>query len=214
MKEIILASASPRRRELLKQIGIVHRVVPSLGDEVFAGGSPLEEVQNLARQKAEEVAYSLCLADQPVLGADTIVVWNGQILGKPKDEEEAFWMLNHLQGSVHQVYTGVALCLWQPQEEETKGAKKRGEDFTEKRIPSLGKIISHTFYEETKVEVYPMTEQEIRTYLATKDGQDKAGAYGIQGPFGAYIKRIEGDYYNVVGLPIGRVYQELKRFYK
>ncbi|MBQ9991637.1 MAG: Maf family protein [Lachnospiraceae bacterium] len=239
MEEIVLASASPRRRELLTQIGIVHRVVPSLKEEVIQGSCPIEIVQNLARQKAEDVASNLQIPGRLVLGADTVVVFEDQILGKPLDDEEAFRMLSSLQGNTHQVYTGVAFCVWQ---EVTAGAELSGkaEDMAagawvsgkaedtaaevwvsgkEEDTPAVslaegkaGKLVTHIFYEETKVEVYPMTEEEIRAYLKTGDGKDKAGSYGIQGPFGAYIKGIQGDYYNVVGLPIGRVYQELKGF--
>ncbi|MGN1313507.1 MAG: Maf family protein [Lachnospiraceae bacterium] len=186
-EEIILASASPRRRELLSQIGIAHRVVPSQVEEILEGNSPVEIVQNLARQKAEDVALSLKLPGKLVLGADTVVVHDNQILGKPMDNEEAFRMLKGLQGNMHQVYTGVALVKYR----ET--------------------LESYVFYEETRVYVYPMTNEEIQAYIDSMDGRDKAGGYGIQGPFAAYIQGIEGDYYNVMGLPIGRLYQELKR---
>ena len=190
MEDIILASASPRRRELLAQIGITHRVAPSLKEEVIQGSCPVEIVQNLARQKAEDVALALQVPGKLVLGADTVVVFADQILGKPVEDEDAFRMLKSLQGNTHQVYTGVAFCVWE----------------------KAGRLVTHTFYEETKVEVYSMTEEEIRAYIKTGDCKDKAGGYGIQGAFGAYMKGIEGDYYNVVGLPIGRVYQELKKF--
>ncbi|MGN0307083.1 MAG: Maf family protein [Lachnospiraceae bacterium] len=186
-EEIILASASPRRRELLSQIGIAYRVVPSQVEEILEGNSPMEIVQNLARQKAEDVALSLKLPEKLVLGADTVVVHDNQILGKPMDNEDAFRMLKGLQGNVHQVYTGVALVKYR----ET--------------------LESYVFYEETRVYVYPMTDEEIQAYIDSLDGRDKAGGYGIQGPFAAYIQGIEGDYYNVMGLPIGRLYQELKR---
>lgn len=196
MEEIILASASPRRRELLMQIGIAHRVFPSLKEEIIQGSSPMEIVQNLARQKAEDAALTFRLTDKLVLGADTVVVWDNQILGKPLDDEDAFRMLKGLQGNTHQVYTGVAFVYLK--KEASKGVEQ---------------LQSHMFYEETKVQVYPMSDEEIRAYIATSEGKDKAGSYGIQGAFAAYIKGIEGDYYNVVGLPVGRVYQELKQLF-
>ncbi len=190
IEEIILASASPRRRELLEQIGFVYRVMPSLKEEKAEGENPAEIVQNLARQKAEDIAAQVKLPGKLVLGADTVVVWKNQIIGKPANREDAFLMLKNLQGDTHQVYTGVAFS-WMDRE---------------------GKIKTHTFYEETGVEVYPMSDEEIQAYIASGHSDDKAGAYGIQGSFGAYIKGISGDYYNVVGLPIGRVYQEMKKF--
>ena len=187
-EEIILASASPRRRQLLEQIGISFCVIPSRKEEKAEGGTMGQLVEALARQKAEDIAAHKAHEKQLVLGADTIVVLDGKVLGKPGNEEEAVKMLNDLQGREHQVYTGVAFS-------------RRQKD---------GSIHSNTFHEVTTVSVYPMSTEEIEAYVACKDCMDKAGAYGIQGPFAAYIKGISGDSYNVVGLPIGRVYQELK----
>ena len=210
MDSIILASASPRRRELLSQIGIKYEVIPSKKEEVVTSTVPSEIVMELAKQKAEDIVMQTKCHGKFVLGADTIVALDGEIMGKPVDENDAFSMISKLQNNVHQVYTGVAI-----------GALK--EDDT---------IFSHTFYEETSVYVYPMTEEEIWEYIKTKstsnnskvskwdknrepyECEDKAGAYGIQGPFAAYIKGIQGDYNNVVGLPIGRVWQELKNILK
>ena len=189
MEEIILASASPRRRKLLEQIGIFYRVVPSKKEEEAEGDCPAEIVQSLARQKAEDIAGQVKIPGKLVLGADTIVVWNKKILGKPANREDAMAMLKNLEGDIHGVYTGVAFS----------------------RMDKEGGIKTHTFYEVTKVEVYPMSDEEIQAYIASGHSDDKAGAYGIQGSFGAYIKGITGDYYNVVGLPVGRVYQELKK---
>lgn len=188
MKPIILASASPRRRELLTQIGIEYEVIPSKKEEVITSNIPNIIVQELARQKAEDIVLKENREGVIVLGADTIVALNGEVMGKPENEEDAYRMLSGLQNNVHQVYTGVAFSYLK-----------------------AGKVLSHVFYEETKVFVYPMTEEEIRSYISSKDCMDKAGSYGIQGAFAAYIKGIEGDYNNVVGLPIGRVYQELKK---
>lgn len=208
-KKIILASASPRRRELLARIGLEFEVIPGKGEEKITKEIPCEIVMELAEGKAEEIFNKLQFESKQndvqaellkehwretspmekllVIGADTIVVHNGHIMGKPIDEADAEAMLTELCGDTHQVYTGVAF-FWMD-----KGA-----------------VCKHTFYECTDVFVYPASREEIRAYVETKDPMDKAGAYGIQGQFAAFIQKIEGDYNNVVGLPVGRVYQELK----
>lgn len=191
MNKIILASASPRRRELLEQLGIPFTVRVSSVEEVMAKTEPSELVMDLAAQKAaavmKEVRREQTAGELLVIGADTVVealtLEGGKILGKPQSEEEAFSMLQMLQGREHKVYTGVSLCR---------------------------KDKTHSFFEVTKVFVYEMTDREIWDYIKTGEPMDKAGAYGIQGRFAAYIKGIEGDYNNVVGLPAGRLYQELK----
>lgn len=194
---IILASASPRRRELLAQIGMEFEVMVSNVEERVTATLPDEVVQELSEQKAEAVLAMLQAkegeTDAPtlVIGADTIVACDNKILGKPKDEEDAKRMLRLLSGRTHEVYTGVTMlnCL---------------------QSPAGSSVRCHTFFECTKVCFAPMTEAEIAEYVATKDPLDKAGAYGIQGFCARYIKGIEGDYNNVVGLPVGRLYQELK----
>ena len=210
MDSIILASASPRRRELLSQIGIEYEVIPSKKEEAVTSTVPSEIVMELAKQKAEDIVMQSGQSGKLVLGADTIVALDGEVMGKPMDEKDAFSMISKLQNNTHQVYTGVSIsCL--------------KEDST---------VFSHVFYEETLVCVYPMSEAEIWEYIRTKsfsnnskvskwdanrepyECEDKAGAYGIQGPFAAYIQEIRGDYNNVVGLPVGRVYQELKNILK
>lgn len=188
MESIILASASPRRRELLTQIGIEYEVIPSKKEEVITSNVPSIIVQELSRQKAEDIVLKQKQEGRIVLGADTVVAFDGEVMGKPATQKEAYEMLSKLQNAVHQVYTGVTLSYL------------AGE-----------KINSYTFFEETEVSVYPMTEKEILAYIASGDTMDKAGSYGIQGSFAAYIKGIRGDYNNVVGLPVGRVYQELKK---
>ena len=188
MSKVILASASPRRRELLSQIGIPFTVVTSTCEEKINSRLPDRVVCELSGQKAEDVWKQLAEAgDYFVIGADTIVHYKGEILGKPEDEEQAYEMLKALSGHSHEVYTGVTFCYGK------KGDRK-----------------VHTFYEKTDVVLYSMSKQEIEDYIATKEPMDKAGAYGIQGSFAAYIKEIHGDYNNVVGLPIGRLYQEWK----
>lgn len=191
-KKIILASASPRRRELLAQIGIAYTVMPSDAEEKSKSTVPEEMVKELSGQKARDIWENLSKEDRReslVIGADTVVSLNGQIMGKPGDEEEAVRMLTALQGRSHQVYTGVTL-LWQHEE--------------------TGEMIEHSFFEKTEVLMFPMSETEIRAYVATGEPMDKAGAYGIQGQCAAYIQGINGDYNNVVGLPIGRLYQKIK----
>ena len=187
MMKLILASASPRRREILSLAGFSFTVCPAKGEEVRIGADPEEIVENLAKAKAREVAEAYteeCL----VLGADTIVVQDGQIMGKPADRGDAGRMLHALQGRSHQVYTGVALC------------------HVQNGVPQM-----YSFVQRTDVFVYPMTDAEIEAYMDTGEPFDKAGAYGIQGRFGTYIEKISGDYLNVVGLPLGRLYQEMKR---
>lgn len=195
-KKIILASASPRRRELLAQIGLQFRVLPGNTEEKTKSTDPAEMVQELSCLKASEIFEGLSdeeKAESLVIGADTVVALDGQILGKPGNEEKAVKMLSSLQGRSHHVYTGVTL-IWQ-QEDETEGLHKN----------------SRTFSEETLVTMYPMSVREIEDYVATGEPMDKAGAYGIQGRCAAWIQKIEGDYSNVVGLPVGRLYQELKK---
>lgn len=186
MRHIILGSASPRRRELLGQAGIPFEVIVSDEEEVMEKAEPQQVVQGLAAAKAKAVAGRV-EGDALVIGADTVVALDGEILGKPGDEQDAVSMLEALQGRTHQVYTGVALV------------KKEGD---EQRL--------HVFYERTEVTMYPMSRQEILDYVATGEPMDKAGAYGIQGRAGIFIKGICGDYNNVVGLPIGRLYRELR----
>lgn len=200
--EIILASASPRRRELLAQIGLKFRIYISDAEEIVTKNKPEDIVMELSEKKAEAVAERLVsgeasdvageeisLEDLLVIGADTLVFLDGEQMGKPSDVSGAFSMLSRLQGRCHQVYTGVTLLALQNGRE--KGWK--------------------AFYEKTQVEFYPMSEEEIREYIGTGEPMGKAGAYGIQGIGGKYVKRIEGDYNNVVGLPVARLYQELKK---
>lgn len=188
MNKIILASQSPRRRELLTQIGLEFEVIPSTVEEVITSTDPVEAVQELAQQKARDVAEKIQdrQKEQPylVIGADTIVVYDGKMLGKPADRTDAVRMLTMLQGKVHSVYTGVALLTG------------------EKEI---------IFAEETKVYMCPMSREEIEWYVSTGEPMDKAGAYGIQGMCARFIEKIQGDYNNVVGLPVGRIYQEMKK---
>lgn len=194
MDKIILASASPRRSELLGQAGFTFTVIPSKGEEIVTSTHPAQVVEELSRQKALEVADRIMGGSEivkdydVVIGADTVVAADHQILGKPADHEDAAGMIRMLQGRIHQVYTGVTLIV----------RNKSGE------------VRTRTFHECTDVDVCPMTEEEISAYIDTPEPYDKAGAYGIQGSFGIYIKGIHGCYYNVVGLPISRLVHELR----
>ena len=185
MKKIVLASASPRRKEILEQVGISFDIIPSTSDEVITKAIPKEIVEELAEQKASEV-FSNLNSEGIVIGADTIVVLKDSIMGKPRDEKDAFNMLNDLQNNTHTVYTGV--CVYIKQNNE------------------INKLL---FSEATNVTMYPMTKEQILDYIATKEPMDKAGAYGIQGKSAIYIKKIEGDYNTVVGFPIARLYTEM-----
>ena len=190
MEIIVLASGSPRRKELLAKTGLKFSVVVSVGEEKAETSDPAETVEKLSLDKASAVADLLQAEKEPqlIIGADTVVACDGEILGKPSDREDAFRMLWKLQGQTHQVYTGVTLLLkkkhtWQ----------------------------AHTFSEKTDVQFYPVSREELLAYIETGEPMDKAGSYGIQGGFGIYVKGICGDYNNVVGLPVGRLVYELKK---
>ncbi|MGD0990379.1 MAG: Maf family protein [Candidatus Sulfotelmatobacter sp.] len=183
---IVLASASPRRQDLLRSAGIVFTVQPADIDETpLANESPRDCAERLAREKA--LAVSQARTHHWVLGADTVVVANGEILGKPRDNEDAARMLRLLSGKKHTVITGV--CLVAPN--------------------NCGPIVT-TVSESTLVSMSEVSDDEIQQYVATGEPMDKAGAYAIQGIASRWIPRIEGDYSNVVGLPVARVYSMLK----
>lgn len=190
MKKIILASASPRRRELMEQAGYEFEIQVSHKEETYVSETPAEIVKELALLKAKDIAEQNVQQDLIVIGADTVVAYEGQILGKPKSREDAFAMIQSFQGDKHQVYTGVAILHY-------------GADGHEE-------IINHAV--KTDVYVNRMTEEEIWNYIASDNVMDKAGSYGIQSGFAIHIEKIEGDYFNVVGLPISYIYSELKQF--
>ena len=200
MGQIILASASPRRKELLEQIGLTFEICPAKGEEVISKTIPEEAVMELSGQKAMEVAsmvktYGAEHADLTtpqdilVIGADTVVACDDRILGKPKDEADAKRMLHLLSGRKHAVYTGVTFVF----------------------LDKNGRAGAHTFFEKTEVIMKDLSDLEIDRYVATGEPMDKAGAYGIQGKCAIYVERIEGDYNNVVGLPVARIYKELQK---
>lgn len=181
MKKIILASSSPRRKELLTTAGIEFEIhVKEVDESVPDGTPPAEAAKMTAAKKAAAVAEDY--ADCVVIGADTIVVANGKILGKPKDEADAESMLRMLSGIEHEVITGVCII-------------RNG--------------TSETFAQISKVKFYNLTDEEISAYVATKEPMDKAGAYGIQGLGCKLVERIDGDYFNIVGLPVAEVCRKL-----
>ncbi|HNY90055.1 MAG: Septum formation protein Maf [bacterium ADurb.Bin431] len=183
-----LASQSPRRKQLLQLIGLKFHVLPSgIDEEACTERDPVAHVQKLALAKAEDVGRRI--ESGLVVGADTIVVLDGEILGKPVDEEDAVRMLRRLSGRTHQVYTGFAI-LFQPEDDKVTG------------------------YEVTNVRFRPLQEWEIRSYVATGSPMDKAGAYGIQDQSALFADRIEGCFYNVVGFPLTRFYLTLLNFIK
>lgn len=181
---IVLASASPRRRELLAQLGWEFEVIVSDVEELITKTLPCEVVEELSYIKAKDV-FEKTEGDVLVIGSDTVVAYGDKILGKPKDRQDAAETLAMLAGNGHHVYTGVTLF------------KREGEQ-----------VSSKTFHEATGVEFYSMTPEEIAWYVGTGECDDKAGSYAIQGLGGRFVKSIEGDYNNVVGLPIARLYHE------
>lgn len=198
--KIILASQSPRRNELMRQAGYEFEIIASTIEEKITQTKPNLVVEELSLQKADNVLdmilqsidLSLMAFDDlslMIIGADTVVSKNGNIMGKPKGKENAYEMIDSIQGQTHQVYTGITIIVY---------------DF------NTGEKTYKTFSESTNVTLYPMTPSEITHYISTSDCYDKAGGYGIQGEFAVYVKEINGDYNNVVGLPIARLYQEMK----
>ena len=190
MEKIVLASGSPRRKELLARTGMKFSVVVSDGEEKTDLTDPAQAVEQLSQDKAFAVAKMLEGQQEVslIIGADTVVAFKGEILGKPADEGDALQTLLKLQGKAHQVYTGVTLL-----------------------VKEQGRWKPYTFSEKTDVEFYPVSQNEILDYIKTGEPMDKAGSYGIQGTFGIYVKGICGDYNNVVGLPVGRLVYELKK---
>lgn len=194
MYQIILASESPRRREIMETMGIPYQVLAANVKEEVEESAPEAMVQALASLKTNAVLERLSETeaerkDSIIIGADTMVFYKEHALGKPKDREDAIRMIAMISDDVHEVYTGVSIII-----------RKKDSD------------VEHiTFAVGTKVKVAPLTTEQIADYVDTGEPMDKAGAYAIQGRFGLYIKEIIGDYYNVVGFPIARIYDTLLR---
>lgn len=189
---IILASGSPRRKELLGSLGLKYNVKVSNIEEKPMGNTPKEIVESLSKQKTEAVVSDILRGNQIknpciVIGADTAVFLDNTMLGKPENQEEAYKMIGAIQGKKHDVYTGVTLG-----------------------IIKNNTVRYDTFYEKTVVKVTPMTNYEIDCYIKLGESLDKAGAYGIQGDFSIFVEGIEGDHNNVIGLPVAALYTHLK----
>lgn len=184
MAEFILASASPRRKEILEKAGFSFEIIVSDADENISEDlSPERTVEELAKRKALSVWEGNKGA--VVFGCDTVVAIDGKILGKPSDDEDAFNMLRMLSGKTHTVSTGVCICSGEKTE-----------------------VFSNT----TKVEFYPLSDETIRSYIASGEGRDKAGSYGIQGYGCVLVKEIKGDYFSVMGLPVSESARVLADF--
>ncbi|WP_087973263.1 Maf family protein [Oceanobacillus rekensis] len=181
-KQLILASSSPRRQELLKQVQIPFTIrKPDIDESQINTSDPIEKVKQLAILKGRNVP--ICSKDEVILSADTVVSYNQNIFEKPKNKEDAYQMISKLSGVIHEVFTGVMI-----------------------RSIDLEKV----FVERTKVEFWPLSEEEIEWYVSSNEPYDKAGAYGIQSLGALLVKQIIGDYYNVMGLPISRLVRELR----
>ena len=249
MTKYILASASPRRVEILGKLGFEFTTEVSEAEEKlkkdFNKLTPKEKVEELSFIKAADVAESLILTKETeegdayiVIGADTVVSVDGEILEKPRDKADAGRMIELIQGRSHEVYTGVTLIYIPKEVLENRGVKEgnkylelfkilenqmkeadNSEETAEigniiKAMLSENKLIVRTFSEKTEVSVYHMNEAEVEGYISILEPYDKAGGYAIQGRFQAYIEKINGDYSTVVGLPAGRLYHEIKEVYK
>lgn len=184
MEKIILASNSPRRREILSNFidfTVISKEIDEIKDDCF---SPWTTVMALAYEKGIEVAKDN--VDEVVLSADTLVELDGKLLGKPKNREDAKIMIKSLSGKIHNVYTGYAIF-------------------------KLSKKIKYVSYDKSSVKFYDLSDDEIEKYLDTLEYKDKAGAYGIQGKGSLLVEKIEGDYFNIVGFPIGKINRDLMR---
>lgn len=184
MEKIILASNSPRRREILSNFidfTVISKEIDEIKDDCF---SPWTTVMALAYEKGIEVAKDN--VDEVVLSADTLVELDGKLLGKPKNREDAKIMIKSLSGKIHNVYTGYAIF-------------------------KLSKKIKYVSYDKSSVKFYDLSDDEIEKYLDTLEYKDKAGAYGIQGKGSLLVEKIEGDYFNIVGFPIGKISRDLMR---
>jgi septum formation protein len=180
---MILASKSPRRKEILEGFGLEPEILTSSIEEISDKEGLLEQIMDISRKKSMEISEKR--KKSYVVSADTVVVLDGHILGKPKDEDEAFYMLNSLSGKQHKVLTAYTLM-------------------------NSEKKIDFTSYDSTEVYFKELSEEEIRWYISTGEPMDKAGAYGIQGKGAVLVKKIEGDFFNVMGFPISKFYDDLK----
>lgn len=215
--KLILASGSPRRSELMRRCGLDFELLKADVDESYEPGEPREIVEALSKRKAEAARGLLqteCRGERIIICADTMVAADGEILGKPKDREDAGRMIRLLQGRTHQVYTGVTLVKIAGGEDASGRNASCGTmsgSTASCEAADRASCLIVTFSEKTDVTVRPMTETEIAAYVDTGECDDKAGAYAVQGSFSDYIQGISGDYDNVVGLPVKRMCMELRK---
>lgn len=189
MAKFILASGSPRRRELLTNMGVDFEIVASNCEEVVTRKRPLDIVRELSKLKADNVRSMIDAVDDTILiAADTLVFLGDERLGKPRDEEDAFRILSNLSGNRHRVITGVTILRYKD-----------------------GNWVEISFTETTNVNMAHMSDDEIREYISTGEPMDKAGAYAIQGIGAKFVESIDGDYSNVVGLPVPKLYSILRK---
>ena len=187
--KIILASKSPRRKELLDLLNIDYEVIVSNIDETLDTNLTIEkQAEKLSYSKAKTI-FDKTVGDRIVIGSDTMVIKNNKIYGKPKNEENAFEMLQELKNTKHEVITGLAIL-----------------------VEKDGKQEEHIEYDKTEVYVKDMSQEEIKKWIQTGEAMDKAGAYAIQGEFAVFIEKIKGNYTTVMGLPIHKVYDILKKY--
>lgn len=189
--KLILASGSPRRKDILNMLQASYEAIPCTLEEIIDTDDPALLVENLAHQKAADVS-SKQTGRTVTIGSDTVVAYKNTILGKPKSRQQAFDMIHSFMGDTHHVFSGVSIIL-------------ANDGVVEKEI---------RFHESTEVDIYEMTDDEINAYIDTGEPMDKAGAYAIQGLFSPYVKGIKGDYYNIVGFPIAKIYHALRELIK
>ena len=187
--KVILASKSPRRKELMDLLGIEYEIMVSEADETLEEGLSLEEQSKKLGYIKAKAVFDKTQGDRIVIGSDTIVVKDGKIFGKPKDREDAFNMIDILKNDKHQVFTSIAIL-----------------------VQKDGKYDEHIECDITNVYVSDMSKEEINAWLDTEKAYDKAGAYAIQLEFAKYIERIDGNYGTIVGIPINKVYRILKQY--
>ncbi|MBD0381685.1 Maf family protein [Paenibacillus sedimenti] len=220
---LILASSSPRRQELIQTLGLPYIIRVSDADETVEEKiTPAELVELLSLRKATTVREMLPESEKQgiIIGSDTVVVYQGEVLGKPIDEEDSFRMLKALQGNTHEVYSGVA-CVNTDTGRSIVSHKGDNDNtmylgdacqyriLSESASDKPGVIVGHSV---SKVTFRPMSDEEIWGYITTGEPKDKAGAYGVQGLGSLFIEKIEGDFYSVMGLPMNLLYQMLLRF--
>jgi septum formation protein len=203
MKKIILASASERRKQILSMLNINFKAVSAHIDEsIDKDMSPLQAVEYLAKSKAQAVSNIQAYKEDIIIGSDTIVCLGNKIFGKPRSNKDAFNMLSELSGKTHEVYTGVCVLNIDNVKDFDKNSMEFNFDIGDNSI---------IFSDCSKVTFYNLTDDEIYGYINTLEPMDKAGGYGIQGKGAKFVKRIEGDFYNIMGMPMSKLYRIISK---